>query len=207
MFYRFIRLLVRWLLSLLVRVEYIGLENIPSQPPYLMVTNHLSAYDSPLILVTCPHIIRAFAASKHKRNPFYAFLLTMMGSIWVRRGEVDRQALKRAVEVLKRGEVLGMAPEGTRARGPYALQRAKVGAAYLATRTGVTIVPVGIAGSEKIKQELPRLRRAHVRVVVGQPFQLPETGRVRGPKLDEYTDLIMRRIAELLPEEYRGVYA
>jgi len=58
-----------------------------------------------------------------------------------------------------------------------------------------------------VKDNLPRLRRTPVRVVVGEPFRLPETGRVRGPKLHEYTDLIMRRIAVLLPPEYRGVYA
>jgi hypothetical protein len=68
-------------------------------------------------------------------------------------------------------------------------------------------VPVGLAGTERIKDNLLRLRRTRVRAVVGEPFRLPENGRVRGQKLHEYTDLIMHRIAELLPEEYRGVYA
>jgi 1-acyl-sn-glycerol-3-phosphate acyltransferase len=204
--FRILRPIVNFLLYLLTRREYVGLENIP-EPPYILVTNHLAVFDSPLLLTVCPHKIRAFAAAKHKRNPFYALLLTVMGSIWVRRGEVDRQALKEALDVLERGEVLGMAPEGTRARGPYALQEGKVGAAYLATRTEVPIVPVGLTGTEKIKRNLPRLRRTPVRVVVGKPFRLPESGRVRGQKLREYTDLIMRHIAELLPEEYRGVYA
>jgi hypothetical protein len=58
-----------------------------------------------------------------------------------------------------------------------------------------------------IKQDLPRMRRARVRVAVGKPFRLPENGRVGTEKLDEYTDLIMRSIADLLPEGYRGVYA
>jgi 1-acyl-sn-glycerol-3-phosphate acyltransferase len=204
--FRILRAIVNVLLHLLTRREYVGLENIP-EPPYILVTNHLAVFDSPLLLTVCPHNIRAFAAAKHRRNPFYALLLTIMGSIWVRRGEVDRQALREALDVLERGEVLGMAPEGTRARDPYALQQGKVGAAYLATRTEVPIVPVGLTGTEKIKRNLPRLRRTPVRVVVGKPFRLPESGRVRGQKLREYTDLIMRRIAELLPEEYRGVYA
>jgi 1-acyl-sn-glycerol-3-phosphate acyltransferase len=205
--YRIIRAIVDVLLSLIARREYVGLENIPAAPPYILVTNHLAVFDSPVVLTVCPHRARAFAAAKHKRNPFYALLLTVMGSIWVRRGEIDRQALREAMEVLERGEVLGMAPEGTRARGPYALQEGKVGAAYLATRGNVPIVPLGITGTEKIKRNLPRLRRTDLRVVVGEPFRLPENGRVRGPKLREYTDLIMQRIAELLPEEYRGVYA
>jgi 1-acyl-sn-glycerol-3-phosphate acyltransferase len=202
---------MRWLITgafgVVCRREAAGVENVPAEPPYIIALNHISVFDSPLILTVCPHIVRAFAAEKHKSNPFYAPLLSMMGSVWVRRGEVDRRALRGALDVLKRGEVLGVAPEGTRARGPYALQQGKRGAAFLATRADVPIVPIGISGSETIKRDLPRMRRARVRVAVGKPFRLPESGRVGTEKLDEYTDLIMRRIADLLPEEYRGAYA
>lgn len=206
MWYRILRALVNVLFSLIARWECIGLENLPAEPPYILVTNHLAVFDAPLLLTVCPHTVRAFAAAKHKRNPLYAPLLAMAGSIWVRRGEVDRRALREALDVLKGGEVLGMAPEGTRARGTYALQKGKTGAAYLAARADVPIVPVGLTGTEQIKRNLPHLRRTRVRVIIGKPFRLPESGRVRGQKLREYTDLIMRRIAELLPEKYRGVY-
>lgn len=205
--YHVIRAIANVLINLIIRREYVGIENIPARPPYILVINHLSIFDTPVLLTLCPHTVRAFAASKHKRNPVYAPLLAIMGSIWVRRGEVDREALRQALGVLKRGEVLGMAPEGTRARGVYALQEGKTGAAYLATRADVPIVPVGLTGTEQIKHNLPRLRRTRVRAVVGTPFRLPESGRVRGEKLHEYTDLVMAHIAELLPEEYRGVYA
>ncbi|RME39359.1 MAG: 1-acyl-sn-glycerol-3-phosphate acyltransferase [Thermoflexia bacterium] len=204
--YEFLRKLVRLLFPLLVRVKLQGQENFPPSGPYILATNHLSVFDLPLLLMVCPHTVRAFAASKHRRNPFYALLLTAAGSIWVRRGEIDREALQGAFEVFRRGEVLGIAPEGARARRIYALQPGKTGAAYIATRADVPIVPVGLTGTEKIKQNLPRLRRTDVTVTIGEPFRLPESGRVRGPKLDEYTDLIMRRIAALLPPEYRGVY-
>lgn len=203
---RVLKALVRILLPLLMRLEVTGRENFPERGPYILVTNHLAVFDTPVLLVVCPHPIRAFAAAKHRRNPIYRPILAAGGSIWVRRGEVDRQALRQALAWLEQGGVLGMAPEGTRARGVYALQRAKSGTAYLATRADVPIVPVGITGTEKVKKSLPRLRRARVRVVIGEPFRLPESGRVRGPKLDEYTDLIMQRIAALLPAEYRGVY-
>jgi 1-acyl-sn-glycerol-3-phosphate acyltransferase len=207
LFLRFARVVINVLFYLIARREVIGLENLP-EPPYILVTNHLAMFDVPLLATVCPHAIRAFAAAKHKSNPFYAWILTGAGAIWVRRGEIDRQALRQALDLLrKEGEVLGMAPEGTRARGVYALQKGKTGAAYLATRADALLVPVGITGTEKIKESLPHLRRADVRVIIGKPFRLPESGRVKGAKLDEYTDLIMRRIAELLPEEYRGVYA
>jgi 1-acyl-sn-glycerol-3-phosphate acyltransferase len=204
--YHIIRAIIDVLVNLFIRREYVGLENFPD-PPYILATNHLSVFDTPVLLTICPHTIRALTAAKHKRNPIYAPLLVIMGSIWVRRGEVDRRALREALDVLKQGGVMGLAPEGTRARGTYALQEGKTGTAYLATRADVPIVPVGLAGTERIKDNLLRLRRTRVRAVVGEPFRLPENGRVRGQKLHEYTDLIMHRIAELLPEEYRGVYA
>lgn len=204
--YHIIRAIVNVLVNLFIHREYVGLENFP-EPPYIVAINHLSIFDTPVLLTVCPHTIRALTAAKHKRNPIYAPLLVIMGSIWVRRGEVDRHALREALDVLKQGGVLGLAPEGTRARGTHALQEGKTGTAYLATRADVPIVPVGLAGTERIKHNLLRLRRTYVRAVVGEPFRLPENGRVRGQKLHEYTDLIMHRIAELLPEEYRGVYA
>jgi len=204
--YAVLKKLVCWLFLLLVRVRVTGQENFPPSGPYILATNHLSVFDLPLLMMICPHTVRAFAASKHRRNPFYFLVLSAAGSIWVRRGEIDREALRGAFEVLKRGEVLGIAPEGTRARRVYALQPGKTGAAYIATRADVPIVPVGLTGTEKVKENLPRLRRTDVTVTIGEPFRLPESGRVRSPKLDEYTDIIMRRIAALLPPEYRGVY-
>lgn len=209
--FRIVRAAFDALFYLVIRREYVGLENIPDEPPYILVTNHLSLLDTPVLLTICRHTTRALVAAKYRRNPLYASLLALMGTVWVHRGKVDRGALQGALDALNRGQVLGLAPEGTRARacthGAYALQRGKTGAAYLATRADVPIVPVALTGTEKIKQNLPRLRRTPVRIVVGKPFRLPESGRVRGEKLRQYTDLIMHRIAELLPEEYRGVYA
>lgn len=203
--YRLLRTIANAITKLTSRLEYTGIENLPDEPPYILVTNHLSIFDLPLLLYVCPHTVRAFAASKHRWNPVYASILGLGGTIWVRRGEVDRHALREALNVLDRGEVLGLAPEGTRARDTHALQEGKAGAAYLATRAGVPIVPFGIIGTEKVKHNLLRLRRSPVRIVIGEPFRLPNE-RVRGEKLRQYTDLIMSRIAELLPESYRGIY-
>ena len=205
--YRLLRVIARIITSLTTRVETIGSEHVPQQPPYLLVTNHLSALDIPVIQFVFPHNIRAFAAIEHKSHPLFGPILEASEAIWVRRGEVDRQALREALSVLERGEALGMAPEGTRADESHALQPAKAGVAYIATRADVPIVPLGIAGTEKIKHNVRRLRRTHVRVAVGEPFRLPASGHVRTKELREYTDLIMRRIADLLPPEYRGVYA
>lgn len=206
MAYRILRVIAIIVAGLTTRRKLIGAENIPSEPPYLLATNHLSAFDIPLLSAVFPHAVRALAAIEHRSNPLFAPILAASGAIWVRRGEVDRRALRKALAVLERGEVLGVAPEGTRADESHALQEGKAGVAFVATRTDVPIVPVGIAGTEKIKSSLPRLQRPEVRVAIGESFRLPESGHVRSEKLREYTDLIMHRIAELLPEEYRGVY-
>ena len=91
MVYRIARITADLLLSLFTRREIVGLENVP-QPPYILATNHLSIFDLPLLLTVCPHTIRAFVASKHKKNLLYAPFMTITGAIWVRRGEIDRQA-------------------------------------------------------------------------------------------------------------------
>lgn len=205
--FRILHIIALMLTKLTSRPEVIGRERIPRDPPYILATNHLSAFDIPLLAAVFPHAIRALAAIEHRSNPLYALVLEASGAIWVRRGEVDRQALRTALAVLERDEVVGVAPEGTRADKSHALQEGKAGTAYLATRAKVPIVPVGLAGTEKIKSSLLGLRRPRVRVMIGEPFRLPKSGRVRSEELREYTDLIMHRIAELLPEEYRGVYA
>jgi len=134
--------------------------------------------------------------------------MASVGAIFIVRGEVDRRALRKAMEVLQQGKVLGIAPDGTRSK-TGALQRGRGGAAYIACLTGVPLVPVGVIGIEKALRELRRLRRPQVRVVIGHPFTLPSLPCQAGGKsepLKEYTTQIMHRIAELLPEEYRGVY-
>lgn len=206
MTYSLLRAIAIAIARVTTRTDVTGLNRVPG-PPYLMVTNHLSAFDIPVLASVFPHPVRALAAVEHRSNPLYAPVLAASGAIWVRRGEVDRRALREALAVLQRGEVLGLAPEGTRAGESHALQAGKAGAAYVATRVDVPILPVGIAGTEKIKHSLLRLRRARVQVTIGEPFRLPDSGRARSQELQEYTELIMRRIAELLPEAYRGVYA
>jgi 1-acyl-sn-glycerol-3-phosphate acyltransferase len=206
-FYRSVRTIIGVLFKVLTRRECAGLENLDLEPPYIVALNHISVFDTPAMLTLFRHRVVAFAAEKHRANPVYGPLLEAMGTIFVRRGEVDRQALRDALAWLAQGGVLGVAPEGTRARGTYALQEAKTGIAYLATRASVPILPVGIAGTERLKDNMLRLRRTDLRIAVGEPIRLPKAGRAGGEELRVYTDLVMARIAGLLPEEYRGVYA
>jgi 1-acyl-sn-glycerol-3-phosphate acyltransferase len=204
--YEFIRSLFRLLGWLLLRQEVRGLEHIPASGPYLIAVNHLSIADPPMIFMNVPQQLVMFAADKWKRVPGVRQLAEAVGVIWVARGEADLSAIKAALTVLRAGQPMGLAPEGTRSHTAE-LQPGKTGAAYLADRTGVPIVPIGITGTEAFARNLRRLRRTPVRMVIGRPFTLPATGRAKGEALVAHTTTIMCHIAALLPPEYRGVYA
>jgi 1-acyl-sn-glycerol-3-phosphate acyltransferase len=142
------------------------------------------------------------------RNPFMAWLLAHLNAFPVHRGEADRTALRRAEELLRSGRVVGIFPEGHRARDA-GVQPSKGGIALLARRANVPILPVAITGTQYLlPKALPRWRpwrRPPVTVTVGAPFTLPpSTGRA---DYNALANLIMRHVAALLPPSYRGVFA
>jgi 1-acyl-sn-glycerol-3-phosphate acyltransferase len=201
-----IRRTLTWVFRLLARVEVEGVERIPQTGSFLMVINHTSRLDTPLLSVVSPRRIYPLAADKYRTFPVFNWILNVGGAIWINRSEFDREALFQSIDVLRRGDVLGIAPEGTRSPDG-ALQRAKPGVAFLAARTGVSVVPAGITGTRSMAQDFLRLRRMRIRVVFGETFRLPKYGKLSADELAEATDLIMGRIAALLPPAYRGVYA
>ena len=206
MYYRLVRWIVTLLARILVHLEIVGNENVPQEGACIIAPNHLSWFDSPLLLVAVSRRITVLAADKYRHHPIFGPFLASMGAIWIRRGEVDRKALRRALEVLRAGGCLGMAPEGTRSK-TGTLQRGKTGAVYLASRSGAVLVPVAITGTEKIGNALKHFRRGQARIEIGKPFTLPFSERLHGYQLEEFTDMLMRRLAAMLPPEYRGVYA
>ncbi len=199
----------RALLWILADYKAEGIENIPRQGSAMLLANHLDTLDAPAIFIILPRPTTVFAADKHKnRFSFFGWLLRTFGNaIWVARGEVDRAALRGALAALARGEMLAIAPEGTRSR-TGALQKGHDGASYLAARSGALLVPVVAWGQEKVWSDLAHLRRPHIQVVVGKPFHLPpEAAQARSAELAQYTNLIMYRLASMLPPAYRGVYS
>jgi 1-acyl-sn-glycerol-3-phosphate acyltransferase len=192
---------------LLVNLVVTGRENIPEKGPYLVTVNHMSTADTPLLLVAFPtQEWRFFAGEKWQDHWLWGPLMGRLGGIFINRGEVDRQAVKQALKALDEGAVFGLAPEGTRSKVGE-MQEAKSGAAYLANRGQVPILPVGIVNSDILFASVRRLQRITIEVHIGQPYFLPDSGRrARSTELDAYTHLIMVKIAALLPQRYRGVY-
>ena len=206
-FYYVARVLVRMLFILLTRWQVKGKENIPSQGPLLVVANHLNLADPPLLGVSLGRKAIFMAKEELFRSRFSAYFIGSFGSFPVHRGKLDREAIRRSKQVLADGLALVMFPEASRSKNAQ-LQPAFPGSALIARRSGVPILPVGIAGTEKIRGKAWLLRRPRITVNIGHPFYLPSvSSRLTKAELAEQTDFIMERIAELLPPQYRGNYA
>ena len=203
----FLHSLVHILLFLLARLDAQGLENIPPSGPAVLAANHPSRLDPPLIFgLVERRDITALVADKYKKYPLIRPLVIAVGGIWINREQADFHALREAVDYLKQGGLLGVAPEGTRSR-TGALTTAKTGAAYLVERAGVPVIPVAIWGTETAVRQLLHLRRPSLHVRFGKPFCLPRLARGdRSAGLQCNTDEVMCRIASQLPERYRGAY-
>ena len=198
---------VRIMYYILSRPTVRGLENVPPHGPYLITANHLSYYDPPCLLVLWPYLVEAIGASDMMTDGrFMSRMINGYSTLPAHRDAVDAQLLRTALNVLKCGRALYIAPEG--ARNPSGLGAAKPGAAYIALKANVPIVPVAITGTDRIFPELRRGRRQKVEIVIGTPYRLPDLPPAqRRHALTKCTQLIMQRIAALLPPGLRGVYA
>jgi len=206
-FYYIARGLLIGLFKLLTRWQVKGRENVPKEGPVLVVANHLNLADPPLLGVSLNRKVIFMAKEELFRSRITAYFLGGFGSFPVHRGKLDRQALRSSQQVLADGLALAMFPEASRSRSAR-LKKAMPGSALIACRSGVPILPVGIIGTEQLRGVGFLFRRPRVTINIGQPFSLPPVeGKLTREKLVEYTDLIMRRIAELLPPQYHGVYA
>jgi 1-acyl-sn-glycerol-3-phosphate acyltransferase len=193
---------------ILTTIKTYGLENIPKSGPYITVLNHVSVADTPVLLMSFPRVHwRYFAGEKWRKHPVFGPIMTWLGAIYINQDDVDRKALKEALDALKDGAVFGLAPEGHRSKGGK-MSPAKDGAAYLASRGGVPVVPIGLVNLDVLFANVLRLKRTRVEMHVGEPFMLPDVGRrPKSQDMTAYTHLIMCRIAALIPERYHGYYA
>ncbi len=195
------------MLLLLTRWQVKGGENVPSQGPLLIIANHINFVDPPLLGVSLSRKVAFMAKEELFRSRLSSYLIRRLGAFPVRRGQLDKKALRQAYRLLADGQALAMFPEGSRSRNAQ-LQPAFPGSALIAARSGVPVLPVGITGTEKIKGLAWILRRPQVTVNIGHPFHLPPaSSKSTKVELAELTNFIMGRIAELLPPEYRGIYA
>lgn len=206
-FRHFARYFLRFLLRTLAMLEIRGRENIPPRGPLIVAFNHLGHVDAPLVIALMPYPVEAIALADLLSVPGTSQALRAYGVIPIHRDQFDRQVVQRALEVLRAGGVLILAPEARRSV-TGALERARAGAAYLAMKSRAPVLPVAITGTDKILDALKLLHRPRLTATFGVPFTLPHPER-NGRRREERqraADEIMIRIARMLPPEYRGVY-
>lgn len=207
-FRRLLRGLAALLLSLTCRVKVTGLENFPTKGPALIVFNHLGDADIVVGLAYLPSVqIQALAKiDLYVEYPPLGWLMDAYGVIWVHRGTADRRALSAAVQALNMGQFVGIAPEGRESLSGE-MEEGTGGAAYLAIKSGVGILPVGVTGTSntQVYGKIKNFSRPEIMMNVGELFHLVERDPTR-EAVQRGTQEIMKRIADLIPLEVRGVY-
>lgn len=191
------------------RIKHSGIENVPMHGPLIVASNHLNDADPGILSTRFPRRLVFMTKVELFKIPVLAQFLRGYGAFPVRRGEADLTALRRANEALKQDLALVLFPEGTRAGKRGSLGKAFPGAAMIAMRNRVPILPVAITGSQDMSMPflfLKPFRWRHITLTVGEPFYLPDVERVNSKTVEAGTELIMEKIAALLPEEYRGYY-
>ena len=206
--FRAVTYTIRQLARLVCRVDDSQVNRIPMQGPLILLVNHINFLDAPVVFTHVqPRQITALVKQETWDNPAMGFLFTLWKGIPIRRGEADHKAFRMAREALKRGNLLAVAPEGTRS-GTGQLQPGHAGAALLAIQSNAPVQPVVYYGSESFWQNLPRFKRTDFKIVVGNPFRVDTHGLRSSKELtQEIITEIMYQMAAILPPQYRGSYS
>jgi len=206
---RFLRFLIKYIgFTLLAKVDHVeGIENVPAEGPGILLINHIALIDPILVIHLLPRNIVPLAKMEVYDYPLVGIFPKMWGVVPLKRDEIDRQALYTVMGILQAGELVLVAPEGTR---HHELQEGRVGVAYLASRTNAPVIPVAIDGTIgfPVFRTAARWREGGARVRFGKPFRYKaEFSKARSKDLRRMTDEAMYYLASLLPENRRGAYA
>ncbi|OYD09737.1 lysophospholipid acyltransferase family protein [Paludifilum halophilum] len=193
MWYRSFRALFRAFFAVLYRWKVDGLEHIPKEGPVVICSNHINNLDPPLVGSALQRPIRFMAKEELFKIPVLSFLLPRFGAFPVKRGASDKRALKKSLQLLGKGEVLGVFPEGTRSKTGE-LGEAHTGAAFIALKGNATVIPAAIIGPYRL------FRR--VRIVFGPPLDLSDYrgNRFTSQAIREVTERMMDRIGDLMAD-------
>lgn len=184
------------------------LDRIPRQGPAIVIGNHINFLEAPVMMSWLDNpVVTGIAKRESWKSPLLKFLFDLWEIIPIDRGMVDREAFNLSLNALKQGKILAISPEGTRS-GDGSLLKGKPGVSILAARSDAVLIPIAFWGHEGFWNNLKRLRRTHFYIAVGQPFRLTAEGSSTAREVREaVADEVMYKLAELLPEKYRGAYA
>ena len=206
------RRIVRPVAKRLWKFELDGFDRLPDEGPAILCPNHVSFLDSAFLMLHVPRNISFVGKAEYMDSWKTKHLFPLMGMIPIDRGGGDKSqaALDTAEAVLRRGELFGIFPEGTRSRDGM-LHKGRTGAARLALKIGCPIYPVGMIGTREIQPpdaKVPKLG-GRCTIKIGRPINV-ERYRNRGDDhmvLRQITDELMYEIRDLTGQDYRNVYA
>lgn len=198
----------RGITSLICRIHDEQLDRVPDRGPLIIVGNHVNLIEIPILYTRLqPRSVTGLVLASRWNTFWTRWLLEIGGAIPLRRGEADIAALRKAKEMLAKGYIVAIAPEGTRS-GDGRLGKAHAGVVSLALQSQAPLLPVVFYGAENYVQNMLHLHRTDFRIVVGRPFYLDPGGKKVNRMLrQEMLNEIMYQLAGLLPNEYRGNYA
>jgi 1-acyl-sn-glycerol-3-phosphate acyltransferase len=204
-FYAIVRGLVVGICRSYLRLRVIGLDNIPKEGAFIFAPTHRSTIDIPVASAATRRRMRFMGKDTIWKYKTIGKFMTGLGAFPVTRGTADLEALKRCIAILNSGEPLVMFPEGTRHYGPE-VQPLFDGAAYVALKTGVSIVPAAIAGTEDVMRSGSKaIRFKKCRMVIGKPIsaEVSGGGRASREQISELTVKLQHEMQLLLDEANR----
>jgi len=198
-FYRFVLFLCAVFLKTVFRLSSAGYENIPESGPMIVVANHTSYLDPPALAVGCKRKMSFMAKEELFKLPVLGNIFKLLSAYPVDRKKIDIRAFRISLKLLNQGKAVALFPEGTRHRmGHKKLGQLHTGAAYLAIKLKVPLIPAGISGTDKVIREgkyLPRTSKVFVNI--GKPINLDGMD-LNQENIKKLTDIIEKEIIELL---------
>lgn len=198
MLYRILKPPVKWLLWKFFAIHVDGLERIPSQGAAILAANHRSWLDALVVAIMADRPVHMVAKESLFRIPIIGFILRRAYVLEARRDGTDYVVLRRALQALKEGHLVGLFPEGTRSRTGELLEP-RGGVALLALHSAAPVLPVAVRGTEQVYERGWFWHPRPVHVAVGEPVYLGRrTGRLARQELTEASGRIMGAISSLL---------
>jgi 1-acyl-sn-glycerol-3-phosphate acyltransferase len=204
---RMINSLLRTFFRLFFRIDRSELAKVPQAGPLLMMVNHTSNLEGPMLYAFLqPRPLHALAKQELWEQKFMAYLMNMWKSIPVDRQNMGRSTMDACFKVLEDRHILAIAPEGTRSKDGN-LQEGKGGVAFIAHKKDVPMIPVAVMGFPSFSKNIKRLRRTVITIKVGEVFEIVQKGgRIDADTRQALADEIMMRLAIMMPNEMRGHY-
>ena len=201
------RQLARFCFNTFGRLEVTGSEGVPPYGPLIVVANHIAYNDPPVLVAGVPRPLDFLGKKELFSSPIKRLVMRGFRVHPLDRSAAGIEAMRTALDLLARDHAVVIFPEG-RISAHHAMEEGRPGAAFLAIKSQAPILPIGIYGTEKFSPRRMPFPFCQMHVNIGQPFTPPVMeGRVPRAVVNSVLDMIMQRIAALLPEEYQGVYA